>query len=571
MGQSALSYVYEVMDKLETVLFDLRDEDKIKAVQVNDKSVYIAFLSIGNQQQRAKVLKEMAPTPEKLADALRKKAVQLVRKSHLTPQWIKLDIVSDVMETPFQELELTIKRTRKNYFRYGVAFDPEWKLAFLEQELNGNAMIRSVNKQPLKLHEKNINHYMQRQQQSRFPFMLEHYQHKMVYLFQTKGLFMERDEHIIHPLYSGKLTNGIRKTNDLKVETKELIEKAASFLVEQVQWDGKFTYGYFSAFAKEIQTYNILRHSSSLYAMCEGYEIVQDDKIIAAVKLGIDYLIREAIVYKDETTAFVVDHANHAEIKLGSNATAILAMTKYMEVTETDTYQEIAQALANGIIQMKLPNEGFIHVLSYPSYGIKDLNRIIYYEGEAIFALMRLYALDKNAYWLQEVQKTFDYFVANDYWKHHDHWLSYAANELTTYIPEDKYFIFGLKNCHHRLDFMYHRETTYPTFLELTMAAYQMVRNIKELGKEDLLAYIDETFLMETIDRRAEYQRVGFFYPELAMYQKKPNVILNSFFIRHHSFRVRIDDVEHYLSGYCQYYHHRIPDVAGEIQVQLDI
>ena len=173
-----------------------------------------------------------------------------------------------------------------------------------------------------------------------------------------------------------------------------------------------------------------------------------------------------------------------------------------------------------------------------------------------------MYAIDKKSLWLDEVKKSFDYFIANDYWKHHDHWLSYAANEITIYEQDDKYFIFGLKNSQDRLHFIFHRETTYPTFLELTMATYKMIDTIKKLNKEYLLEHIDEAYLVETIDQRAEYQRVGFFYPELAMYKKNPGLIVNSFFIRHHSFRVRIDDVEHYLSGYCQYLQHRLP---GEV------
>lgn len=216
---------------------------------------------------------------------------------------------------------------------------------------------------------------------------------------------------------------------------------------------------------------------------------------------------------------------------------------------------------------MKTMSGGFMHVLSYPSFEIKALHRIIYYEGEAVFALLRLYALDQQEVWLDEAKRSLDYFIENDNWKHHDHWLSYAANEITEYDPSDKYFIFGLKNCNNRLDFIYRRDTTYPTFLELLMAAYKLKNKIKRLNKEYLLEYVDGDFLTQTIDRRAEYQRVGYFYPEVAMYMKNPGLILHGFFVRHHSFRVRIDDVEHYLSGYCQFMQQRMPELELALEI----
>lgn len=562
MGKvTSLDYVNKTLDKLENHFKKQIENKEIKKVTIGDELKYIIFLSIGNVNIRARVFKEISSVFSRGFSNIRKKAIDLVRKRHVDPEWIKIDIVQNVKEISFKHLELKIAKTRRNYFRYGISFDPEFRLAFLEQEINGNAMMRSVKKSPVQLNEKNINHYLKTNFNNRSLFLKNKYNDKSVYIFKTISSFKDRNDPDIVHLYNGELTNGIRKVDNIEDETKKLIEKSTYFLVNQVQPTGQFIYGYFSAFAKRIGTYNILRHSSSLYSMAEGYEILRDEKIIRAVEKGIEYLIKEAIVYKDnedDSVAFVVDHANEKEIKLGSNATAILAMTKYMEVTNSTKYLSITQALARGILQMKTLSGGFIHVLTYPSFEIKDLYRIIYYEGEAIFSLLRLYAIDKKDLWLKEVKKSFEYFIENDYWKHHDHWLSYAANELTIYEPEDKYFIFGLKNCNDRLQFIYHRETTFPTFLELTMAAYKMIDTIRKLDKEYLLEYIDEDFLEQTIDKRAEYQRVGFFYPELAMYKKDPSLILNGFFIRHHSFRVRIDDVEHYLSGYCQYLQYRI-------------
>lgn len=570
---SPLMHANTVFENFERQINLWIDEKRIKPVSIQGKDYFVIFLSVGNENMRATVLKERSNRLNRVLSSLKDELIKLIRTKHIDPEWIKMDVVTDIKEINFYELEEKAKHTRRNYFRYGVSFDPSFRLAFLEQEINGNAFIRKQKSGELALDERNINHYLKLQDQGRALFVKRSYTNKRVYLFKTLSLFVDRDENSVHELYNGPLSNGIRKVDNIGAEVRRLITRSTYYLTSLVKETGQFEYGYFSAFAKRINTYNILRHSSSLYSMVEGFEIVQDKMILEKVERGLQYLIDEAIIYKDEEKeiAFVVDHANEAEIKLGSNATAILAMTKYMEVTKTDRYLAIARALARGIIEMKLPNEGFIHVLQYPNFNVKDMYRIIYYEGEAIFSLLRLYAIDQDDYWLDEVKKTFDYFIENNYWKYHDHWLSYAANELTVYEQEDKYFIFGLKNSNERLQFIHDRETTFPTFLELTMATYKMIKTIKELDKDYLLEHIDEGFLIQTIDRRAEYQRVGFFYPELAMYKKTPHYIRDGFFIRHHSFRVRIDDVEHYLSGYCQYLLYRIPDMKDIHASLLDV
>ncbi|HDI1104274.1 TPA: poly(glycerol-phosphate) alpha-glucosyltransferase, partial [Staphylococcus aureus] len=49
-----------------------------------------------------------------------------------------------------------------------------------------------------------------------------------------------------------------------------MIETSSAFLKGMLNENGKYDYGYFPHFDKNINFYNILRHSSSTYALIEG-------------------------------------------------------------------------------------------------------------------------------------------------------------------------------------------------------------------------------------------------------------------------------------------------------------
>lgn len=53
--------------------------------------------------------------------------------------------------------------TRRNYVDFGIAFDSQWNLAVLPEEINANAFVRPDNStKELFLSEKNINNYLRK-------------------------------------------------------------------------------------------------------------------------------------------------------------------------------------------------------------------------------------------------------------------------------------------------------------------------------------------------------------------------------------------------------------------------
>ncbi|MGY4787662.1 hypothetical protein ACVNSY_09435 [Bacillus sp. OHL2] len=462
------------------------------------KQKFVLFLSLGNIDERAIVFSGIGNTVESAWKSAANKAAKHMKKQKIFDfLWLKADLVNHIESKPYTIWTSQIAKMRKNYFRKGISFDPLFNTAFLEQEINGNALIKeSTHSHKMSLNETNIINYLKKTGKKQTAFTIR--DNQIIYEFTTISYFFE-DKLI--KLNNKEQFNGFRFIELTNKEIKHLITSSANFLAKQVKDNGEFIYGYFPCYDKKINWYNSLRHASTLYSMIEAYEVIPNLYVKEQIEKALDYLKKE-LIYTATTNdvAFVVDWKNQQEIKLGANAAAILALTKYMEVFQTTDDLNLARKLANGIIHMQMDNGSFSHVLNYPSFQLKDKHRIIYYDGEAVFALMKLYNIDRNELWINAVEKAFAYFIKNDYWKHHDHWLSYCTNELTKFRPEDQYFQFGLQNVKEKLDFIYHRQTTYPTFLELMIAAYEMVKLIYKLEKDYLLIDFPVEYLKKLLN-----------------------------------------------------------------------
>ena len=412
------------------------------------------------------------------------------------------------------------------------------------------------------------------------------------------------------PLIPDGLSRGRREVRNFDAAAaRSFVTAAASFLEKQVQQDGSFRYGYYPRFDRVIPGYNCMRHASTIWSLLCQYRITKKASVLSLAARSIDYLLSHALVYRDPDTAYLSEPLKN-EIKLGGGGVLILAITEYLDLCSEEPrpeilrsgeprpailrsgeprpevlcsgepltkapnaeilhakdvlpeqealrrrYTEIACALGNGILSLlNLETGEFSHVLNM-NFSLKERYRTVYYDGEAAYALCRLYRLTKEEKWLFYAEKAVNHFLAADYTRYRDHWVAYAMNEITRYIHRDDYDTFALRNARVNLDFLYKRETTYHTFLELLMVTFETYERI--LAENPGLPYLKEfdlPYFLRTIRVRADRMLNGFFFPEYAMYMRCPDKILGSFMVRHDGFRVRIDDVQHNIGGFYLYY-----------------
>ena len=265
------------------------------------------------------------------------------------------------------------------------------------------------------------------------------------------------------------------------------------------------------------------------------------------IDLAIQYVIQNAVKQKDENTAFILEEKDN-ELKLGANGIGLLMLVEYMQTFQTNQYEEVAIQLANGILEMQNEDGSYYHVYDYPTFQEKAEYRTTYYDGEATFALLKLYEYTKDEKYLQAAQKSMDYFVEKEYEQYRDQWIQYSVNEITKYIPNEAYFELGLRNMTQNYNEMLDDIYGSPTNLELLATGLEIYDRAIE-NKIDV-SYFDKEKLTNMIKQVSEKQLNGCFYPEYAMYFNHPNEIVYAFFKRTASFKIRIDDVQHHINAY---------------------
>lgn len=508
-----------------------------------EQARYAVFLSLCDTTQRASVFCGTGVDLRSAWDAADTAVTDFLSDSEYDPVWVKADLVytsESLGEGEFAQAVLGTER--EEFYRWGVAFDPDFRTALLEAELNG-AKIFDYDNGGIDL--KYLNSYLSGAGRPSLGELPESY-----LVFQCLGWFCN-ENGAVYELSSEGLDYGRRSVTADGDYVLGLIMNASGFLEAQIKGDGSFVYGVYPRFDNNIDNYNIVRHAGTIWSLICRYRLAPDEALAEKIDRTISFML-DNVLYDAEGRAYLYEEKSD-EIKLGGCGLAVVSLTEYMDVFGNEKYADVCRALGEGILTMLDQSTGeYYHVLNR-DLTRKEEFRTIYYDGEATFALCRLYSLTGDPVWLAAAQSAVEHFIAKDYTQYKDHWVAYSMNEITKHITDkEEYYAFALANAQKNLQTIRDRDTTYHTYLELLMATFEGYNRMLEKGIRvddfDLRAFLN------TISARVDRQLNGYFYPEYAMYMKNPQRILDTFMVRHDGYRVRIDDVQHNIGGLYLYY-----------------
>lgn len=530
----------------EQVLSDARLDEISGDIEVGLPD-NVVFLSVCSGEERAKVFTGTGVDRKAAWLSAYDQAKSFIEEENYNAVWLKADLMSEAKTYDTVEFSTELHHYRPEFFRYGIAFDKNFETALLEAELNGAKILDYENEC---VDESYLNTYLKKAGRSTLSSLPDSY-----VVFKCVGWMCDENDEV-YDLISDIDDYGRRKVDTVDKEyAAELIKNASGFLIDQVKDDGSFVYGYYPRFDKNIDNYNIVRHASTLWSLVCQYRMTGNEELVPVIDKAVDYMVENAIVERNDEISYLYEEKSD-EIKLGGCGVAVVALTEYMDAFGSDKYKDLAVKLGNGILTMLDQDSGeYYHVLD-GEFIKKEQFRTVYYDGEATFALCRLYSLTSDEKWLNAAKSAVEHFISADYVQYKDHWVAYSMNEITKYVDDERYYTFALRNAQENLDTIYNRDTTYHTYFELLMSTFEIYDRMIERGIH--VDYLDNGFDLEyflrTIYKRADHMLCGYFYPEYAMYMANPNSILDTFMVRHDGYRVRIDDVQHNVGGYYLYY-----------------
>lgn len=521
----------------------------------------IFFLSMSDGNQRATVYHACAAEFGKAWQLLEAECHKLSNAVEGSIKWLKVDWVTKVEALTWQELNTTLEKTKRNYYRKGIALDENFTTALLEQELNANAVLYAApDVLHAQLNQQNLATYLKNRFGRKKRLVIS--PNDPVFVFQTRALFINGEtgtfafddpEAPIRAMGTGQNT-GRRTTHPMEARhVYGHIAELSAHLGHRVQPDGKFHYGWFPCFGRNVAGYSLYHHALALLSMIEAWDVTRSPELLLSLEKGMDAILKRCKGSDNDAYRVWVD--NEGSAQLATQAVLLLVLTHHAEVTGKSEHAEVRQGLAASLLTMQKANQGDFYAQwdiarkAPTSEATSDTA-----SWQAITALLSHYRMQQAPSLLEAAIAGVQALLDNGTSKKHDHWQAICLAELIEYRQDSRYFDHALDNLSTLMPIMERSMETLPGLLQLCLATARIIDRISALPHlRHQLADFDLKRFFEALHFRGNHMLNGVFWPELAMYFQHPHQIAGSSFIRIDSFRVRIDDVANYLSGFIQF------------------
>ena len=230
------------------------------------------------------------------------------------------------------------------------------------------------------------------------------------------------------------------------------VRSGADYLTRVMNPDGHFVYNYRALDDHDDSAYGLLRHAGAAYAILEAYDEFRTPLYLDKANKALAYL-KERFKVPQKATEPLLYPVRQSRRRAAKSRRkwplALLAYCKRAEATRMPTDLDVMRSLGLEIVRQQYEDGHFRDnddVMKEDPAAPRTLKKeVIYFTGEAILGLLRLYAVDPDPRWLNAAKKGADYAInVRDAGKttqniEHDHWLSYALNELYRQVPNQAY------------------------------------------------------------------------------------------------------------------------------------
>jgi hypothetical protein len=268
------------------------------------------------------------------------------------------------------------------------------------------------------------------------------------YRFETDAHVENASHDGALPVYRGMVAPPSEVTPDRLLAA---VRRGADYLVRVLGPEGRYVYMYRAAEDRNDGSYGWLRHAGTTYALFEAYEELHEPAYAAAGERALRYL--EGHLSSDPASdgKFVLDGNDEEQQKTGGAGLALLAFAKHAATTGRRDRLETMRALARFILRQQYADGHFRCNADLEDESRRQKREPIYYPGEAMLGLLRLYALDPQPSYVEAARRGADWAmkvrdanVSVDN-QEHDHWMEYVLNELYRVTHDDAYLAYASK------------------------------------------------------------------------------------------------------------------------------